>query len=380
MDAKEDLATFVLSLHTGDLSALVNALVGRLRSMGIPLWRLTLGLLAMHPELASQRVQWTEEQGCLVIETSRALLKTPTYTESPIAAVTDGAPRIRRRLAPPHAELDYPICLELRDQGATDYLVLPMIFSDGRRRPMTFATRAPGGFSDAHLALFESILPALSARMEILTARAETKSLLEVYLGSNAARRVLAGEFVRGSGTSIDAAIWTCDLRGFTALADDCSPVEVIRTLDAYFERVVYAIQANGGEVLKFIGDAVLAIFPIDSERATACGRALLAARRAVVDLAAWNAARAAPLGMGVGLHLGEVFYGNVGGASRLDFTVIGAAVNMACRLEPLCKTLAASIVMSAAFRAHVSGDDIIDGGEHFLRGVSRPQRVYLIP
>jgi adenylate cyclase len=189
---------------------------------------------------------------------------------------------------------------------------------------------------------------------------------------------VLAGEFQRGSGTAIRAAIWTCDLRGFTTLSDRRPPTEVTVILDAYFECVVAPIQAARGEVLKFIGDAVLAIFPVaDDDPADACARALQAGREVLLGLARLNEERGLELAIGVGLHLGDVFYGNVGGTQRLDFTVIGAAVNEVCRIESLCKVLGTPLIMSAVFRAQVEGGDIIDLGEHTLHGVVTPARLF---
>lgn len=288
-----------------------------------------------------------------------------------------GGGPIRRRLAGPAAQLDYPVCRELAAEGFTDYVARGLGFSDGRKGPMTMATRCPDGFSDEQLASLEPVWPALALRLELASAYIATSSLLEVYLGQNAARRVLAGEFVRGSGTSLRAAVWTCDLRDFTGLSDRLPPLEVTGLLDAYFERVVDAVTRHGGEVLKFIGDAILAVFPADEDPGPACARALAAARLAVASIEQTNAARAERLVIGVALHLGEVFYGNIGGSGRLDFTVIGAAVNEACRLEALCKSLGAPIILSAAFREHLADADLVDLGEHPLRGVRRPQRVF---
>jgi adenylate cyclase len=373
-----ELSRWLLTVPAPDVAAFVAALAERATEDGLPVWRMTTGLSTMHPEIGVLRVFWTSQEGSTQRHGPRSVLSTPFFLESPMYTVLNDEEEVRRRLQGPDANLDYPICRDLATDGATDYVAWRLAQSDGTRNAITIATREPAGFDDLALARLRDALPALAARMEIFGARFATENLLGVYLGRSAARRVLAGEFVRGSGRPVRAAIWTCDLRGYTAFSDGRAPGEVTVALDAYFERVVGAIAAQGGEVLKFIGDAVLAIFPVDSEDvAGPCSRALVAARQAVTALDAWNAGRDAPLGVGVGLHLGEAFYGNVGGKDRLDFTVIGAAVNEACRLESLCKPLAAKILMTAAFRAHVDGGDLIDLGEHALRGVGSPTRVF---
>jgi adenylate cyclase len=372
----DDLFRWIAEVPAVTLDTVMSSVAERLVADGVPLWRVNMTVLAMHPEVAVQTAFWTNDGGCVVREVPHQVGQTARYLASPVAAVIDGEPRVRRRLSGPEAQLDYPVCKDLADQGATDYAAWPLVFTDGRRSAASFCTRAPRGFTEAELARIEAVMPAVALRVELLSAYFATRMLLQAYLGPNAAARVSAGQFVRGSGTSIRAAIWTCDLRGFTALSDQRPPAEVATTLDAYFERVVRPIGSHGGEVLKFIGDAVLAIFPVTGDPADACARALQAAREAVTAMALWNTQRESPLGMGIALHLGEVFYGNVGGPDRLDFTVIGAAVNEVCRLEPLCKSLGVAIVMSEAFRAHMT-TELVDLGVHPLRGVAAPTRVF---
>ena len=191
---------------------------------------------------------------------------------------------------------------------------------------------------------------------------------------------MVEGEFRRGGGELIEAAIWFCDLRGFTAMSDHSAPREVVETLDAYFDRVAGAVMEQGGEVLKFVGDAVLAIFPIDGDAARATGAALEAAERALAALGALNEERTAqgrsPLAIGIALHIGAVMYGNIGARNRLDFTVISAAVNEACRLEGLCKPLGTPLAMSEAFVAAARLERTLDLGTHALAGVDAPVRV----
>jgi adenylate cyclase len=199
------------------------------------------------------------------------------------------------------------------------------------------------------------------------------RRLLDVYLGQNAAERVLSGGFRRGSGQLLTAAIWYCDLRGFTSLSDRLPTREVVPLLDRYFETVAGPVVARGGEILKFIGDAVLAVFPTGPEGPrSACERALAAAEeslRVVADLR--------PLSIGVGLHLGEVMYGNIGARERLDFTVIGAAVNEVCRVESLCKELSVPLLMTGRFAEQLAHQGCVPLGLHALKGVAEPQPVF---
>lgn len=373
MDA---LSAALLALPITDPESFTRA-VGEAIAAVLPLWRLSLNLTTMHPEIGVMSMFWTRE-GVHIRRNPHERRRQPFFLASPMAVLTDGAAEVRRRLTGPDARLDFPICQEVAAQGGTDYVALALAFSDGRRHGMSLTTRAPDGFTEAQLDVIRAAVPVLARSVELVQAYFATQTLLQVYLGPNAARRVLAGQFVRGSGTELRAALWICDLRGFTALSDRRPSSEVTATLDAYFERVIGPIHHHGGEVLKLIGDAVLAIFPVAADVDDACARALAAARAAVDALAAWNVGREDPLAMGVALHLGDVFYGNVGGPERLDFTVIGAAVNEVSRLEPLCK-LGPTIVMSAAFRDHVDSADILDFGEHTLRGVAAPVRAYAV-
>ena len=374
----DDLSRWILAVAAPDVGTFFDVLARHLQQLGLPLWRMGTGLSTMHPEVGVLSVFWTSETGSSVRQNPRSLYATSFFRASPMFAIVEqGVDEIRRRLQGPDARLDFPICRELAEQGATEYLVWAVTLSDGRRTGLTFTTRDPLGFDDRRLDPVRDSLPAIAARIELYQAQFATRSLLQVYLGANAARRVLAGEFLRGSGTSIRAAIWYCDLRGFTELSDRRPPLEVTATLDAYFERVVRPITATGGEILKFIGDAVLAIFPVADDEAAACRRALNAAREAIASIAEENHPRPTALAIGVALHVGDVFYGNVGGADRLDFTVIGAPVNEVCRLESLCKALGVALLMTSAFRAHLADDDLVDLGEHTLRGVSTPTRVF---
>jgi adenylate cyclase len=191
----------------------------------------------------------------------------------------------------------------------------------------------------------------------------------------------LDGSFRRGGGELIRAAIWFCDLRNFTSMSDRMAPHEVVEVLDVYFDRVAGAVTARGGEVLKFVGDAILAIFPIGSDASAACRNALRAADEALTSLRNLNEVRAreGPLTIGIALHLGEVMYGNIGSRERLDFTVISSSVNETCRLEALCKVLKTPLTLSETFARAVEGEDVVDLGEHDLKGVKAKARVFTL-
>jgi adenylate cyclase len=355
------------------------SLVERLRALGLPVWRVSLALLTKHPEVLWRTLQWHESDGVRILDRQHETSHDPFFTRSPVALLIQGAAPIRVRLA--GDALPFPICRDLQQQGGTDYYAQGLEFSNGETSYVSWATRQPGGFSDETLRTLDAIGPLLARRIELESAYHATRTLLEVYLGRNAARRVLAGSFRRGGGELIQAAIWFCDLRDFTSMSDRLTPYEVVEMLDAYFDRVAGAVAARGGEVLKFIGDAILAIFPIALDPSTACQNALRAAEEALAALQGLNDERAprSPLAIGVALHVGEVMYGNIGSRERLDFTVISSSVNETCRMEALCKVLRTPLTLSETFVNALTGEEVFDLGEHDLKGVNAKARVFTL-
>ncbi|MCA6123696.1 adenylate/guanylate cyclase domain-containing protein [Bradyrhizobium sp. WSM 1704] len=222
-----------------------------------------------------------------------------------------------------------------------------------------------------------------AAPMAALAARATMTAALEAYLGRRSAQRVLASPLRRNTGETIKAALLFADLRGFTALSENHPPAEVIAALDAWFDRIAGAIHAFGGEVLKFIGDGLLAIFPVTTGPRSACEAALRAVAAARVGMTHLDADRRKqglpPLPFGAALHLGEVHWGNIGAADRLDFTAIGSAVNLVSRLEGLCKPLERTVLVSGALAAEVE-TPLVALGLHELRGIVRPCAVFTLP
>jgi adenylate cyclase len=274
------------------------------------------------------------------------------------------------------------VCYALAEQGGTDYVVWRLDLGDCEIGYISWASRREGGFRDEDLAVLEALNPPFALRLELEAANYTMRSLLDVYLGQNAAARVLAGSFKRGAGESIRAVIWFCDMRGFTSLADRMPAADVVETLDRFFEAVAGPIASYGGEILKFIGDAALAIFPVEHHRTQeVCENAIAAATAAVSLVDELNETRApeAPIGFGIALHLGDVMYGNIGAQNRLDFTVIGAAVNEVCRVEALSKSLDAPLLMTRVF-VDAWGGRSVSAGTHTLRGVAEPQELFTLP
>lgn len=384
-DHLADLAHWILAEphHEDDSTAFARALAAQLAAAGVPLWRMRYALLSMHPEVLWRSVLWRVVEGTNVVDQPHQRLEDPFYTASPIATVRKSGQALRVRLGP--GELPYALCRELRDEGATDFYAQPLSFTNGQVGYITFVTQAAEGFSEPTLALLDAVRPFLARRIELESAYHATRGLLEVYLGGNAARRVLSGQFQRGRGELTDAAIWFSDIRNFTQLSDRTEPARVVELLDAHFDAVAGAVADHGGEVLKFIGDAVLAIFPLDDDPRGACRRAFAAAEAAFAALGALNRELAArgesAIEVGIGLHRGRVMYGNIGARNRLDFTVVSSAVNEASRLESLCKPLGVRLALSAAFVETASLQDrVVDLGEQSLKGVRAPLRVFSVP
>ncbi len=357
------------------------AIVDRLLAAGIPLARYTTGVPSLHPQVDSFSALWEPGKGVTVRRFRQDALDGTDLQRSPIMiAYTEG--RIQRYRLESEANADeYSLLSDFRRSGLTDYYVLPLPFGDGTNKAMTFATDRPGGFSDEDIAILASLQHPLAAVVELGYLRFQAVTLVETYVGPVAGRRVLDGAIRRGSGESLRAVIWFCDLKGFTALSERLPSQLLIDTLNAYFDATTSAIEAHGGEILKFIGDAVLAIFQPGAEGETAAAQSAIgAAREAVSRLAETNAQRQArgepAIDCGIALHVGEVTYGNVGGHNRLDFTVIGPAVNLASRIEALTRDLQRPVLVSADFAA-LAPEAFIELGNFELKGIGGAQPVY---
>ena len=303
----------------------------------------------------------------------------------PFKVVHEGASGLRRRLAELPARLDYPVLEELKARGGTDYIAMPLVFTDGTIDAMSWASDAPDGFSVEHLNRIDAFVPIFALILEVQNQRRILVALLDTYLGHRVGERIMGGELQRGSGRHIHAVIWSSDLRGFTQLSHMLPLEELINMLNDYFERMVTAIHAHGGEVLKFIGDGLLAIFPLGDAAfqhyaARAALNAATAAEHAIDELNRERRTAGKPaIRYGVALHIGDFMFGNIGAPERLDFTVVGPAVNLTERLEALTVQLERRLLVSADF-ARVAGRPLVPLGRFQLRGVDEPQAVFGLP
>jgi adenylate cyclase len=346
---------------------------------GVPLWRVAVYVRTPHPDIMGRSFVWQKETGVKVTAAPFELMQTATYLDSPVVAIYASRQPIRRRIAAPDCPDDFPIVSDLRAEGATDYAAFPLLFFDGAVHAATFTTRQPGGFTDKEFADIEAVIAPLARVAEIRALRRTHANLIDSYVGHQAGEKILAGKVRRGDVEAIRAAIWLSDMRSFTALSERLPPRELIDLLNRYFGAQVPAILDHGGEVLKFMGDGLLAIFPIAGEAdvAAVCRRALACAREVEAKIAELPpAAENEVTRFRLALHAGEVMYGNIGGGNRLDFTCIGPAVNLAARLEKVAGKLGETIVASADFASQLP-DEFARRGEFPVAGFAAPQIVY---
>ena len=303
------------------------------------------------------------------------------YRQSPIRLIFERlTDQVRQSLEIPDEAFEFPRYAEIKAEGMTEYLILPFTFSNDKVHATTWSTDRPGGFTNKDVEHIKAVLPIFSLLIEIHLNRRIAINLLNTYVGHQAGERVLSGQIRRGDGETIPAAIWFSDLRGFTTLSEKKERDDLLAILNQSFDSLVTPVTERGGEVLKFIGDAVLAIFPLSLE--DACDKALEAAIEAQAALAAMNQERVEQgedaIDAGIALHVGEVMYGNIGSATRLDFTVIGPAVNLASRIEGLCRDLDVDLLLSSAFKDRLKSEILLEHlGSHRLKGVKDKVAVF---
>ena len=372
--------------YADGIPSLVTEVCNRFVANGLPIERVSIVMRTLHPQIAVSGYMWRAgEQELSMFSADHQTQTRESYQRSPVRSIFEGSPGLRRRLADPECPRDFPILEDLDSEGVTDYLILPIPFSDGRSYACSWSTKAPGGFTDTQVDRIEAIMPTFSLVLEILATRDVSRNLMDTYLGHKTGARVLNGAIYRGVNETIEAALWISDLRRFTAMSDELAPPVLLGILNDHFERIVGAIETHEGEVLKFIGDSVLAIFPLDhyGGASGAAEAAVGAARDAVRQLEARNIERQEKnlrsLGYGIALHMGEVVYGNIGAPNRLDFTVIGPAVNHTARIEQLCRTMDRPVLVSAAV-AEAATEPVTSLGFHALRGVREPHEIFTLP
>jgi len=376
-----------MRLKQNRITVLFDGFLQQLNAIGVPVDRATLHLQQLHPQLRTRTVIWEGAAGGAVeIPRAHGIEQTEFFRKSPVKPVFEGGPGIRRRIARADCPLDFPIVEEIHAAGYTDYATRPLGFSSGQINMITLATKRPEGFSDLDIATVEAAMPLFGLLLELSNTYRTGETLMETYLGARSAQRVLTGTIRRGDVERINAVLWTSDLRDFTGLSEVLPMAEVIELLDSHFETMAEAINANGGEILKFIGDAVLAIFPIEERHAgdpcRACMASMSAAQTALKNAERLQAERRAAgkseFRCGIALHVGDVMYGNIGAADRLDFTVIGPAVNLVSRIEALNPSLEVPLVFSAAYAEHWGGPSR-SLGLHDLKGIAEPQEVFTL-
>lgn len=402
---QEDISRFLLAegRFLTSLPLLLDELCGRLDALGLELARVNLEVRTLHPEVGIELVIWgppgkppyigpspqvkpvetvalTHGKVLRVALAHGARAGAPYLTSPLFPIIEKGQDEVRCRVAAEPEPGEYPVLGDLRASGCTDYFAVGLAFLDGARSPLTFATRKPGGFTERDLDRIRKLVPAMSLCVDTHASRAVTRTLLRTYLGAEPGERVLAGRIRRGDVERIDAAIWFSDLRGFTERSAAVGPLALVEWLNAYFGTIAQPIEAEGGEILKFVGDAVLAVFPVTGHRTPhmACDSALRAARAANRRLGELEATRRESFAHGIALHIGEVQYGNIGAERRLDFTVIGPAVNLASRVEGLCSRLGCRTLATEAVQQLVA-EPLADAGTFELKGVPGQHRIFKV-
>jgi adenylate cyclase len=362
---------------------LVDELSWRLLAAGIPVLRVNLRGGTLHPQfLGSVYVWWRTSAQTQEIMITHEVADLIPPEQNPVMRVGNGE-ILRRRLEESDVPLDFAILHDLKARGATDYFALPVGGAFGPHAYMVvYVTDRPGGFSEREIANLSAVSDRLSITADMNSQRQIAQNVLKAYLGPQTGRNVLAGKIRRGSGEAIAAVLWSSDLRRFTQMSDQLSGERVIAILNDLFDLQAKAIARRGGEILKFIGDGLLAIFPVADPDQAACAakHALAAAQEAIAALGVMHAratsAGEPPIEMVIALHYGSVIYGNIGAADRLDFTVIGPAVNLVSRMEAVAKSLDVPLIVSDDFtRAY--GGTMKSLGLHRLRGLDLPHELF---
>src|SRR6201996_1399803 len=353
----------------------------RLVEVGLPLWRVGIFVRTLHPDIIGRNFIWRPGTEVVTRTANFEPLESPEYRNSPLALVLGKGQEICTLMDAP-GSTRFPFFDDMRAEGVTDYIALPMMDSDGAIHASSWTPKQPGGFTDEQLNGLRSLIPPLARLIEITRLHRTASVLLDTYVGSRAGERILGGQIRRGHAETMDAAIWLSDLRGFTALSDRLPAEAVVDILNLYFDCQVSAIKTHGGEVLKFMGDGLLAVFPIaeqPGDTEDVCANVLAAAREARANVEAMHFGAGETIErfrFGVALHVGKILYGNIGGGNRLDFTCIGPAVNLAARLEKMGGQLHRPILASAEFVALCPGD-WTDLGEFPLAGFAKAEGVF---
>jgi len=365
-----------------DPMALTEALMERLDAAGARIDRLRISCRTLHPQLSAIGLSWTREGGAQVWPGEHGIEQSDAYIGSPIQHVHTHGTALQRRVAPTPAADEHAIWADLRADGICDYVALPLVFANRLINVMTVATRDPNGFGEDDVARLQGLTHLLAPHIELLVMRQTVLGLLDTFVGKRISERILQGQVKRGDGEQISAAFWYSDLRGFTALSETLPTDQLLRLLNDYYEYCAAAAAARGGEILQFIGDAILIVFEIKDPSRTGevCQAALDAAIDAFDSIAVVNSRRhragLPTIEFGLGLHVGTVTHANVGAPNRLAFNVVGPAVNRTARIQGMTKELKIPLLMSRRFASEVRSP-VQSVGSHDLRGVAKAQELF---
>ena len=359
-----------------DPDAVVEGFVARLRDTGMPLDRFTSAIPTLYSVRRGLGRHWIHGEGIKVLEF--AWDNQHVYDASPYRVAHQTRDWVSFRLDEVEDEA-YGIVAELREGGYTDYICIPVFFRDSTDGGLTFATRDPAGFSASDRAVLRLLEDAMAMVLDVNRVWILLQETLRMYVGEEPQARILSGQVRRGDVIPLRAAIVFADMRGFTALSSAMTAEQTVDLLNRYFDCVVPPIEEGGGQVLKYIGDGVLAIFAASRDGGSACAKALTAAEAILkrVEAARAEASEDRRFDIKIALHLGEVAYGNIGSGARLDYTVVGGDVNLASRLADLAGHLDRHVLVSSTFASLLPQRNFTDRGEHSLRGVAEPQRVF---
>lgn len=369
----------------------------KLLSASIPIQRLHVAQRALHPQFGSIGFDWWKDEGVAREPIAHVSSPLEQWVKSPLYYLLEqNISEMRERLSNDDKPHRFPFLDELQSKGVTDYFAAKILFTkpteslavDPNDTPegmaVSWASDAVEGFSDSDLITLRELLPSLGLALKSASNRQMAIDVVEAYLGADAGKRVLSGEIQRGSFETINAVIWYFDLQGFTKLSETISGPSIISMLNDYFGEVVSVVEEHGGNVLKFMGDGLLAIFEYN-QKSDAVDLAINAAKKLQETIHSLNFQRQADelptTTYSLALHGGDVLYGNIGGANRLDFTVIGSAVNTTARILGMCGQLEQNLIISEniAKSATVFDDQLVSLGRYMLRGVSKPQELYTI-
>jgi adenylate cyclase len=360
-----------------DTKTLLRTLCDKLVASGVPLARSSFHVRTLHPEFRGISRIWRRGEMTEIRTPRHGIEYATDYVGSPVQHISETGEWLDIRLDE-GSDRRFPILATLRGQGITHYVMAPLEFSNRIVNAMSWASDAPGGFAANDLALFRDLVPVFVPIFEAKALRRISTELLKTYVGRDPGERIAAGDVQRGDVHQLKAAMLLADLRGFSILTDNFPEARVVELLNAFFDLVVPGIVAGGGEVLKYVGDAVIAIFPVteDGSPEESCRAAFAAAQHAFAALAAAPPEIRQHIAFDIALHCGDAAYGNIGSGNRLDFTAIGRDVNILSRLELLCKVVGRPLLMTDVFAAELA-EPVFEIGHFELRGFRRHQPVF---